>query len=90
MGTRLCIVCVHISAVQIQPWSGKKNCISAGASVWGVSWKTMRTPSTTSSLPVKVMSCVGAMRPAGWSGMALPSPASTWPSGPGGSSGPNW
>jgi hypothetical protein len=29
--------------------SGKKKFISAGASVSGVSWNTMRTPSTTSS-----------------------------------------
>jgi hypothetical protein len=39
-------------------WSGKKMCISAGASLPGAIWKTMRTPSTTSSCPDVVMSTV--------------------------------
>ena len=38
---------VQFSAVHSQPWSGKKKFISAGASVSGVIWNTMRTPSTT-------------------------------------------
>jgi hypothetical protein len=90
IGTRLCMLWVQFSAVHSQPWSGKKKFISAGASVSGVSWKTMRTPSTTSSWPVAVISSVGAISPGGQNGIALPSPQSTWVRGPAGSSGPNW
>lgn len=90
MGTRLCMLCVQFSAVHSHPWSGKKKFISAGASVSGVIWNTMRTPSTTSSAPVSHTSSVGAMSPGGQNGMPLPSPASTCWRGPCGSSGPNW
>ena len=55
IGTRLCMLCEQFSAMHSQPRSGKKKFISAGASVSGVSWNTMRTPSTTSSSPVRVM-----------------------------------
>jgi hypothetical protein len=90
IGTRLCMVCVQFSAVHSQPWSGKKKFISAGASASGVIWNRMRTPSTTSSSPVSVISSVGAMRPGGQNGIALPNPQSTCWRGPGGSRGPNW
>ena len=50
----------------------------------------MRTPSTTSSVPVEQISSVGAMSPGGQNGIALPSPQSTCVRGPGGSNGPNW
>ena len=43
--------------------SGKWKFISAGASVPGVIWKTIRTPSIVSSCPVRVTSLVGAIRP---------------------------
>ncbi len=90
MGTRLCMLWVQFSAVHNQPWSGKKKFISAGASASGVIWNTTRTPSTTSSVPVAQISSVGAIRPAGHSGIALPRPQSTCCLGPAGSSGPNW
>ena len=77
IGTRLCMLCEQFSAIHNQPWSGKKKFISAGASASGVSWKMMRTPSTTSSSPVCVISSVGASRPGGDNGIDLPSPQST-------------
>ena len=83
-------MCVQFSAVHSQPWSGKKKFISAGASVSGVSWNTIRTPSTTSSSPVAVISSVGAIRPGRPERDRLAEPAVDVPRGPGGSSGPNW
>ncbi len=71
------MLCEQFSAMHSQRWSGKKKFISAGASVSGVIWNTMRTPSTTSSSPVWVMSTVGTMRPGTPSGTHLPSPEST-------------
>ena len=53
---------VAFSAMHSARWSGKRKFISAGASVPGVSWKTIRTPSTVSSWPVWVMSTVGGIR----------------------------
>lgn len=41
--------------------SGKAKFISDGASVPGVSWKTIRTPSTTSSCPVPVIGRLGSI-----------------------------
>ena len=90
IGTRLCMLCVQFSAMHSQPRSGKKKFISAGASVSGVSWNTIRTPSTTSSSPVWVM-LLGRRDQAGRrNGIALPSPQSTCWRGPAGSSAPNW
>ena len=44
------MLCEQFSAMHSQPVGrGKKKFISAGASVSGVSWNTIRTPSTTSS-----------------------------------------
>ncbi len=90
IGTRLCMLWVQFSAMHSQPRSGKKKFISAGASALGVIWNTIRTPSTTSSSPVRVMLSVGAIRPGALNGIALPSPQSTCCRGPAGSSGPNW
>ena len=53
--------------------------ISAGASVPGVIWKTIRTPSTISSWPVWVMSTVGAISETRPCEVVRPSPAPTWP-----------
>ena len=64
--------------------------ISAGASVPGVFWKTMRTPSTSSSVPVTEISSVGPMRSPWARGMVLPRPQSMCPNGPGVTSMPNW
>ena len=70
------------SATQSAAWSAKKKFISAGASVPGVSWNSMVTPSRTSTWPVWVTSRVGAMRPTGPSDAAWPSPQPIWPAGP--------
>jgi hypothetical protein len=61
--------------------SGKQKFISAGASVPGVIWKTIRTPSTVSTWPVRVMSTVGAIRPTAPPEVAIPSPVLTCPVG---------
>ncbi|SLH57272.1 Uncharacterised protein [Mycobacteroides abscessus subsp. abscessus] len=45
----LCMLWVAFSAMHRARWSGNRKFISAGASVPGVSWKSMRTPSITSS-----------------------------------------
>ncbi len=62
--------------------------ISAGASVSGVTWKTISTPSSTSSSPVRQMLWVGATRSTWPIDVALPSPESTCPLGPRGSRAP--
>jgi hypothetical protein len=62
--------------------------ISAGASVPGVSWKLIRTPSTTSSWPVSTMSRLGGSSVIVPSEVVWPSPAPIWPSGPRSSSAP--
>ena len=78
----LCIVRVALSAMQRTRRSGKWKFISAGASVPGVSWKTIRTPSTVSSWPVSAMSRLGGIRVTVPSEVVCPRPAPTWPSGP--------
>lgn len=60
---------------------GKRKFISDGASVPGVSWKTIRTPSTVSCCPVSVMSTVGGMRPIVPVEVPWPRPTPIWPSG---------
>ena len=60
---RSCMLWVAFSAIHKARLSGKQKFISAGHSVPGVVWNMIRTPSTTSSWPVSVMSSVGAMRP---------------------------
>ncbi len=63
--------------------------ISAGASVPGVIWKRMRTPSTVSSWPVSVMSRLGGTRVIVPSEVVWPRPAPSCPSGPRSSIAPN-
>ncbi len=65
-------------------------CISAGASVSGASWKTMRTPSIRCSSIGFSIDRVGAISPGVPRATPFPRPASTWPRGPRGSSDPNW
>ncbi len=89
-GNALWRVWVQFSAMHSAPWSGNMKFISAGASVPGVFWKTMRTPSTVSSVPVAEISSVGAIRSPCARGIVLPSPLSMCPRGPGGTSMPNW
>ncbi len=79
---------MQFSAMHSSRRSGKWKFISAGASVPGVSWNVMRTPSTTSSVPVSTISSVGATSPTVPSGVPLPRPASTWPVGEAGRSAP--
>ena len=83
---RLCSVCVAFSAMQSALRSGNQMFISAGASVPGVNWKTMRTPSTVASVPVSDTETVGAARPREPLDVAMPSPQPTWPVGPAGRS----
>ena len=90
IGYTLWRVWEQFSAMHRARRSGKKKFISAGASASGVSWNTTRRPARSSSVPVSEIVSVGAIRPDEPSGMAFPSPTSTWPRGPGGSSGPNW
>ena len=62
--------------------------ISAGASVPGVSWKRIRTPSTVSSWPVSAISRLGGIRVSVPSEVVWPRPEPSWPSGPRPSSAP--
>lgn len=55
---------------------------SAGASVPGVSWKSIRMPSTVSVCPVRVMSRVGGTRPTEPVEVLWPRPAPIWPRSP--------
>ena len=59
----LWIVPVMFSAAQKAFRSGNQVFISAGASVPGVFWNTIRTPSTVSSSMSSVMTTFGAIRP---------------------------
>ena len=61
---------------------GNQKFISAGASVPGVSWNSISTPSTVSVWPVSVIVSVGWMSEIVPSEFVFPSPASTWPRGP--------
>ena len=76
------MVWVAFSAAHSARRSGNQMFISAGASVPGVSWKTIRTPSTVSSCPVAVMSTVGAMSVTVPADVVWPSPAPICPAGP--------
>ncbi|GHC71776.1 hypothetical protein GCM10007079_04490 [Nocardiopsis terrae] len=70
------------SAVHSALLSGRWKFISAGASVPGVIWKTNRTPSSTSSWPVRVISRVGGTSPTLPWEVPMPNPMPTRPSGP--------
>ena len=76
------------SAMQRAWWSGKRTFISAGASVPGVSWNSMRMPSTVRCSPVAVMLSVGAMSEGMPIEVVWPRPAPTWPKGPRASAAP--
>lgn len=76
------MLCVAFSAMHRARRSGKKKFISEGASVSGVIWKTIRTPSTVSSWPVRVMSSVGGTRVIVPVDVVMPSPAPICPVGP--------
>ena len=65
-------------------------CISAGASVSGVSWNTISTPSMRCVSIGSLTMRVGGMRVTVPREVALPRPVSTWPRGPLGNVGPNW
>ncbi len=86
----MCIVAVMFSAAQNAFQSGNQVFISAGASVPGVFWKTMRTPSIVSSSKSSSMTCVGAIRPSLPEARALPIAESTWPNGLTGRTVPYW
>ena len=64
-------------------------CISAGASVSGVSWNTISIPSIVWVSNGSCTMRVGGMSVTVPREVALPSPASTWPRGPRGRVAPN-
>ncbi len=70
------------SAMHSARLSGRKKLNSAGHSVPGVFWNTMRTPSRTSSWPVWLMMTVGAMRSTVPVETLAPSPMPSVPVGP--------
>ena len=84
----LCIERATLSATQSTRASGKWMFISAGASVPGVSWKVIRTPSTISVCPVSPTSTVGGISVIVPSEVVWPSPEPSCPSGPRSSSAP--
>jgi hypothetical protein len=65
-------------------------CISAGASVSGVSWNTISTPSIRCVSKGCAIVTVGGINVTVPRDVTLPSPASTWPRGPLGRVAPNW
>jgi hypothetical protein len=84
----LCIVCSASSAAQKARRRGSQNMNSAGASDSGAMSAASSTPSSTRRCPVRSACSVGATSPVRPTDVALPMPASTWPSGPRGSSEP--
>ncbi|WP_372470261.1 hypothetical protein [Streptomyces hydrogenans] len=72
------MVWVAFSAMQTARRSGKRKFISSWASVPGVIWNRIRTPSRVTSSPVPVMYRVGAIRPTVPSETVSPSPQPTW------------
>ncbi|MCY1351075.1 hypothetical protein D9M69_373300 [compost metagenome] len=77
------------SAIHMALNCGNQVFISAGASVPGVIWKTIFTPSTVSSSPVLRMISVGSIRVVVPDEIVWPSPALTLPWALRGSSAPN-
>ena len=90
IGHRLCIVWQPFSARFSTLNCGKWKFISAGASVSGVSWKTISMPSMVCRSTACVMSMFGAIRLVVPRPIALPRPLSTCERGPGAEVGPNW
>ena len=86
----LWIVPTMFSAAQKALKSGNHVFISAGASVPGVFWKTIRTPSIVCSSMSWTMSIVGGMRPVAPAATPLPIAWSTCPNGLRSSSVPYW
>ncbi len=77
------------SAIHRAPWSGNRVFISAGASVPGVTWNSMRMPSTTRVSPVATIVSVGAMSETVPVEFVWPSPVPICPAGPRSSAAPN-
>jgi hypothetical protein len=84
------MVCVTSSAMSSTRNCGRYISISDGASEPGTSWNTNCTPSMVRSSVGLSMVVVGAISVTVPRASALPSPVSTWPRTPGGSSEPNW
>ena len=84
----LCIVLVVFSAIHIALNCGNQVFISAGASVPGVIWNTIFTPSIVSSLPVLLMMSVGSDQRAVPVDVVWPRPPLTPPCALRGSSAP--
>src|SRR6056297_684070 len=84
----LCNVWEVFSAMHSARLPGKKKFISAGASVSGVFWNTISTPSTVSVWPVWVMSTVGGISEIVPDELVWPSPLPIWPAGPRSSAAP--
>ena len=81
----LCIVLVVFSAIHSALNCGNHVFISAGASLPGVIWKTIFTPSMSSSSPVFVTVTVGGMSVTVPEDVVCPRPAFTPPCSPRGS-----
>lgn len=79
---RLCSVPVQFSATHSARRSGIHVFISAGASVPGVSWNCMRTPSMVSHSPDVATSYVGRMKLVFPADCPLPMPMASDPCGP--------
>ncbi len=74
------MVAVQFSAMHSARNPGNRKFISAGASVPGVRWNSISTPSMVWVSPVTVTSWVGASKPLDPKiGVPRPSPESTWP-----------
>ena len=86
----MCRLRVAFSAMHNARRPGKWKFISAGASVAGVIWKMIRTLSSVSSCPVRVMSSVGAIRPTCPAEEPVPSPIPNVPAVPMGRLVPAW
>ena len=86
----LWIVATMFSAAHNAFHSGNHVFISAGASVPGVFWNTIRTPSIVSSSMSSTMSTVGGIRPAAPAATPLPIAWSTCPNGLRSSRVPYW
>ena len=84
----LCIVLVEFSAIHIALNCGKYVFISAGASVPGVIWNTIFTPSTVISVPVFFTSSLGTISVTVPVDVVCPSPPFTPPRSSRGSKAP--
>ena len=85
----LCKAPLAFSAMHSARRSGKYRFISAGASVPGVNWNSIRTPSMVRISPVAVMLSLGGTSVTVPRARVGPSPDETWPVGDRGNSQPN-